>query len=160
MRLLRVLSDQNSITGLGSLLSMSERDYVQKSKLVVLVESKESQTALFKSMLEETGYTGSLRTFKRIDSAVNFLNKTVSDKGLLVAADLLFFSFDITKHNIMQVLNRFSAEVSDIDKEEQHLPNGRTFLKQNVVLLLDWNAIVIKACIREGQIVGYLTRPI
>lgn len=71
---------------------MSERDYIQKSKLVVLVESKESQAAQFKSLLEQTGYSGSLRTFKRTESAVNFLNKTVSEKGLLVAADLVFFS--------------------------------------------------------------------
>ena len=100
MRLLRALSDQKSQSRLGSLKSMSERDYTQKSKLIVLVEPKESLTAYFKSVLEETGYTGSLSTFKRTDSAVKFLNKTVSEKGLLVAADLLFFSFDITEHNL------------------------------------------------------------
>ena len=149
MMLLKALSDKNSLTGLGSLRSMSERDYIQKSKLVVLVESKESQAAQFKSLLEQTGYTGSLRTFKRTESAINFLNKTVSEKGLLVAADLVFFSFDITKHNIKQVLSRFSSEVGEIDFEEYHQPIGRTFLKQNMVLLLDWNAIVIKACIRD-----------
>ena len=43
--LLKALSDQKSLTGLGSLKSMSERDYIQKSKLVVLVESQESQAA-------------------------------------------------------------------------------------------------------------------
>ena len=96
MRLLRALSDQKSQSRLGSLKSMSERDYIQKSKLVVLVDSKESQAAYFESVLKESGYKGSLKTFKRTDSAVNFLNKTISDKGLLVAADLLFFSFDIT----------------------------------------------------------------
>ena len=78
MMLLKALSDQNSLTGLGSLRSMSERDYIQKSKLVVLVESKESQAAQFKSLLEQTGYTGSLRTFKRTESAINFLNKAAT----------------------------------------------------------------------------------
>ena len=38
MRLLRALSDQKSQSRLGSLKSMSERDYTQKSKLIVLVE--------------------------------------------------------------------------------------------------------------------------
>ena len=109
--LLYVLSDAKSINGVGSLYSMPEQDYVQTNKLIVLVESVEAQAILFESMLLAAGFQGSLKTFKRTESAVSFLNKTVSKSGLLVAADLLFFSFDILEHDILQVINSFSAEV-------------------------------------------------
>ena len=114
--LLYVLNGAKSKTGVRRLETMHEQDYVQTNKLIVLVESVETQAILFESMLLAAGFQGSLKTFKRTESAVSFLNKNVSENGLLAAADLLFFSFDILEHDIMQVINSFSAEVQENDK--------------------------------------------
>ena len=79
---------------------MSEHHYVHSDKFIVLVETDDAQMEHFKSMLEQAGYLGTLKTFKRTESAVKYLNRTVSESGLLVAADLLIFSFDISEHDI------------------------------------------------------------
>ena len=102
-------------------------------------------------MLSAVGYQGALKTFNRVDSAVKYLNRTVSENGMLIAADLLFFSFCIQKHNIIDVMNRFSAAVPQSDESIQDAKtHSRTFLKQNLVLCLDWNAIVMRSFVPDS----------
>ena len=64
-------------------------------------------------MLYDAGFKGIFKTFKDIASAVKFLNITVSEDGVLVAADLLFLSFDIHEGNLNQAMDCFSADIQD-----------------------------------------------
>ena len=64
-------------------------------------------------MIYDAGYQGAFKTFKDTASAVRFLNITVSEDGVLVAADLLFLSFDIHGENLHQVIDCFSADMQD-----------------------------------------------
>jgi len=84
---------------------MSQEDYVKRGKLIVYIEHDKSRVTLFKNLLEEVGYSGTLRVFKNPDSAVNFLNKLVSESGQLVAADLVFLSYELQDHSLLQLLD-------------------------------------------------------
>ena len=64
-------------------------------------------------MLYDAGYQGAFKTFKDTASAVRFLNITVSEDGVLVAADLLFLSLDIQAESLYQVMDCFSADMQD-----------------------------------------------
>ena len=79
---------------------MLGQDYVKKGKLIVLVESNDFQARDFESKLVDAGYRGTIKIFNDIERTVQFLNVVVSEDGLLAAADLLFFSFDIHQHDL------------------------------------------------------------
>ena len=70
-------------------------------------------------MLNAAGYRGAFKSFVCVDSAIRFLNRTASESDTLIAADLLFFSFDTNKHNLIEVMNRFSAVAPHSDETLQ-----------------------------------------